>query len=184
MPYCPRCRAEFRAGFELCKSCGGVPLVDSLPDTLELSADELETATPVGVSSSTQVGRVLEIEGRRVDLMRVSSIERAHELVDTLVGLGVRCGILPLTGVDFPDGQARVEVRVLAEDHERAERILREAWWSEVEREGTVNGGAEAAVDQCPACGAHVPLNVEECPDCGLVVGLSDEDEDRAAEAD
>jgi len=34
--FCPKCKAEYRAGFTVCADCG-VPLVDKLPEEKELS---------------------------------------------------------------------------------------------------------------------------------------------------
>lgn len=188
MPFCPSCRAEFRAGFDACNSCGGVTLVEALPESLEIPLEELEGTVPVGLSSATDVAQIVEIDGRQVDLMRVFSIKRAHDFLQTLLDSGVRCAMVPLGDVDFPDGLPRVEVRVRPEDHERGESILRDAWKSDVAREGTTDEPGEGAIDACPACGSHVPLDVEECPECGLVVGVSsveedDEEEEGSAEA-
>lgn len=182
MPYCPNCRAEFREGFTSCKSCGDVALVAALPETLEIPEDELEGTVPVGLASSREVQQIVEVDGRQIDLARLCTIKRAHELLGTLVNANIRCAMVPVVGVDFPDGLPRVEVRVRAEEAERAEEALRARWRSDVAREGTAVEPADAAIEQCPACGAHVPLDVEECPDCGLVVGgaTDEEDEDEA----
>ena len=34
MPWCPKCKAEFREGFSMCKTCHG-PLIDHIPDGTE-----------------------------------------------------------------------------------------------------------------------------------------------------
>ena len=39
MPWCPKCKAEFREGFTECSTCQ-VPLVDSLPEENEVSERE------------------------------------------------------------------------------------------------------------------------------------------------
>lgn len=161
--------------------------MDALPDTLELSEDELEGTTPVGLMSSRDVGQVIEFEGRRIDTARVVTIKQAHEFLRVLIDARIRCAMVPLADVEFPDGQPRVEVRVKDADAESAEDALRAAWKAHVSREGTDAEGAETAIDACPACGADVPLDVEECPDCGLVVGVSgdmDDDEDDEEEDD
>ncbi len=179
MPYCPNCRAEFRAGFEVCKSCGDVPLVDVLPETLELPEEELEDTVPVGLMSSRELGQVIEVGGRQVDVSRVVTIKTAHEYLRILLAARIRCAMVPVGELDFPDGQPRVEVRVKTADGERAEATLRDAWKAHVEREGTAADASETAIDACPACGASVPLDAEECPDCGLFVGAAgDDDED------
>lgn len=183
MPYCPSCHSEYRQEFTACKPCGDVPLVDELPKSKEIPEEDLPKTKPVGLASSTEVGQIIEVEGREVDLARICTIPRAHDFIDTLVKANVRCAMVPLAEVEFPDGTPRVEVRVYADDHQMAEELLRSAWKSTVTREGTEEGSSEAAIDECPACGAHVPLDVEECPDCGLVVGFSGDDEGDEAEA-
>ena len=47
------------------------------------------------------------------------------------------------------------------------------------QQELAAQGQAESA-EQCPACGADVPLNVPECPECGLFIGVVDGFEDDA----
>ncbi len=184
MPYCPNCRSEFREGFTECKPCGGVALVDVLPETLELPEEELEDTVPVGLMSSRDIGQVIEMAGRKIDTARVVTIKDAHEFLRILVAARIRCAMVPLGEVEFPDGQPRVEVRVRTADGDAAEEALRAAWQAHVEREGTDAETAETALDACPACGANVPLDVEECPDCGLVVGVSGDDDDEEEDDD
>lgn len=176
--FCPSCRAEYRPGFTDCAHCK-VPLVEELPETVELSTDDLDDTVPVGLTSSTEVSRPAEIDGRVVDLMRVFALDGATEVREALTSHGVPVLMAPVQGVEFPDARPRFEVRVRPEDRERAESLLREAWASHAVETGLDEGsGTTTSVEECPACGAHVPLDAEECPDCGLVVGVSGADEE------
>ena len=38
MPWCPKCKAEFREGFSVCNTCH-VPLIDHIPDGTETIAE-------------------------------------------------------------------------------------------------------------------------------------------------
>jgi len=170
VPFCPMCRSEYRKGFNVCATCeGNVALVEELPQIEELRVEDVSKTKPVGFASTSEISRQVEIEGRSIDLMRVYFLGQASEIEMTLRERGVPAVIVPVE-VQFPDDHQRFEVRVKNEDHARAEEILREEFASMVaNEEGDVVGGTDA--ESCPACGAHVPLDVEECPECGLNVG-------------
>lgn len=171
--FCPGCGAEYRPEFTRCASCD-VDLVQELRQTAKMDPSELSDSVPVGLSSSSQVGRPVEVSGRIVDLMRVFPLDQAAELRRVLDEHGIPQLVVPVDGVDFPDQRPRFEVRVRRHEGLRAEELLREAWRAMVDREGA---GMDVGLDdpeRCPACGAHVSLDAEECPDCGLFVGASD----------
>lgn len=177
MPFCPKCHSEYREGFKACPPCDDTPLVDELPKVEELRLEDVENTAPVGSASSAEVGRPVEIDGRSIDLLRVHVLSEASALNHMLLERGVPALIAPLEGVDFPDGQQRFEVRVHKDNHERAEALIREVWAEQVDVEGTAapaEGAEGTGAEDCPACGAHIPLDVAECPECGLVVGASE----------
>ena len=58
MPWCPKCGAEFRAGFTACNTCH-VKLIDHKPDGTE-PIEEL-TAPPGGWGDSPKKQRLLRI---------------------------------------------------------------------------------------------------------------------------
>ena len=171
MPFCPKCHSEYREGFKTCPPCDDTELVDELPKIEELRKEDVENTLPVGSASSAEVGRPIEVGGRVVDLLRVHILSEASALEHTLLDQNIPAIIVPLEGIDFPDGQQRFEVRVKKADHERAETLIREIWAEQVDVEGTGADADAGDAEQCPACGSHVPLDVEECPECGLVVG-------------
>lgn len=168
--YCPRCQAEYRPGFSVCAHCQ-VDLVDTLPESDEIQPDELESTRPVGRATSSEIARPIEVEGRVLDLLRIFPLPVATEIRDFLTERGFPVVLVPIQGVDFPDQQARLEVRVREKDHEAAEAALREAWSSQVEAEGILDDAQPLDAEHCPACGAEVAADVEECPDCGLFIG-------------
>ena len=176
MAFCPHCRSEFRPGFSVCKACGGVPLVDELPEVEELGPALAERAVPVGLASDGNLARIVSIEGMEVDLLRVFPLAQAKELQVDLSSASFASLIVPLP-VTFPDMMPRFELRVLPEQREAAEDYLRQRWSDAVSAEGLGGAPTAAEVDQCPACGAEVPLDVDTCPECGLFVGLADEEE-------
>lgn len=164
--FCPECRSEYRAGITTCKSCGDVALVDSLPEIRALGPEE--PTLPVGMSGERGFSRVIEVEGRTVDLAKTFAFEFSTELARALEEENIPSLLREVEGIEFPDRRPHFEVHVRPEDHTRAEALLHQRW-----RElGDIE---DAAVpedpEKCPACGAQVPLDVEECPECGLNVG-------------
>lgn len=175
MAFCPECRSEFRPGFSECVSCGGVPLVDELPQVEQLTADAVDRAVPVGLARGTEDKQVVEIQGQTVDLLRVFPLVRAKELQAELSTAGWASLIVPVP-FTFPDMMARFELRVLPADHEAAEAHLRAVWSSGIEGQAP----EQAALDECPACGADVPLDVDTCPECGLFLGAAEPADEEA----
>ena len=180
MPFCPECRSEFRPGFDVCASCGGVALVDELPEIEELSPANAEHALPVGLASDPDIVRIQQIEGRAIDLLRVFPLKIAQELQVDLSETGLASLIVPVP-VTFPDMMPRFELRVKADERERAEAYLRESWAESLSAEGLTEAASSTDVDQCPACGAQVPLDVDTCPECGLFVGSAEEEQSEDA---
>jgi hypothetical protein len=166
--FCPNCRSEYRKGFSSCPPCGGIALVEELPELNELSLEDLDQTKPVGLIH--EISREVEIDGRTVDLLRAHFLRMASELKETLHEGKIAAVIVPLQ-MQFPDDQPRFEVRVRNEDHARAEALLRSEFQDAVAAEGGEGPIEGADAETCPACGAHVPLEVEECPECGLNVG-------------
>jgi hypothetical protein len=141
-------------------------------DGRALTLEDLGGTHPVGLAGREK-GPEVEVDGRTVDPMRVFLLEAASEVKDLLGSAGIRSAIVPLQGIEFPDGRARFEVRVRGEEYEAAENKLQDVWREQMEREG-IEGQDASDVERCPACSAHVPLTAEECPDCGLVIGAGE----------
>lgn len=170
MPFCPNCRAEFRAGFKSCKTCGGFALVDTLPGlAAELGPEDFDRTLPVGLTVGGS-GRTVDVDGHAVDPSRVFDLASAMNLKAALAERGFSSLVSPLDAILFPDGITRFEVRVRAEEQARAESVIVGLWQEQAEAQG-LGGASVEDIETCPACGSRVPLEVEECPDCGLVVG-------------
>ncbi len=70
MPYCPKCRAEYRDGFDKCADCG-TELVEELHEEKEDSGDELR-AHPEHRALKSEV--VLETFTNPIEFMYVASL--------------------------------------------------------------------------------------------------------------
>ncbi|MEO1334696.1 MAG: hypothetical protein AAFV29_03595 [Myxococcota bacterium] len=157
-------------------SCGGVPLVDELPQVEQLTAEAADRAVPVGLARGAEDQQLVEIQDQVVDLLRVFPLMRAKDLQAELSRASLASLIVPVP-ITFPDMTARFELRVLPADHEAAEAHLRHVW--SAGGEGQVDA-SDTALDQCPACGADVPLNVDVCPECELFLGAAEPAEQNA----
>ena len=163
MPFCPRCRAEYRDGFEICGSCD-VALVENIEDIPEplneetvaqrLKDKELSAVVRGGVEACKEVHAALLIE-------QIPAIIRTPEDVE---GFSAVAMVL--------------EVVVAKEELERAVHLLQADWHDMMDRDGlefSVAGvGVEADEDEeppCPGCGSTQPLEDGVCPECGLNLG-------------
>jgi hypothetical protein len=172
--FCPKCDAEYRPGFVECANCK-VALVEVLE---ELTVGEQADTLAVGrARSSPELGHLVEVHGHKYDFMRLFTLSEAKEVAEVLKGAGIASLLVPVEE-EFPDHRHLLEVRVHAERLGEAEAAVRADFERRVAEEGVGGELAHTAVDACPACGAHVPLDAAECPDCGLVVGVAGEDED------
>lgn len=106
MPYCPSCRAEYRAGREVCAECG-VPLVDWLPPAPEQVWDPTDwmTVEEVGDEATASIieGFLLE-QGFPVRVLN----RKDRAIVTTLGELG------------------RVEIQVPIADFDAALAVMEE----------------------------------------------------------
>jgi hypothetical protein len=150
-----------------------VRLVEQLeataPSGPALNLADLAGTEPIGLAGRPQ-GPEVEVGERRLDPMRIFTLEAAAEIKEALDAVRIRSAIAPLAEIQFPDDRPRFEVRVKKEDYESAEARLAEVRREQMSSEG-FDGDEPADVEHCPACGAHVPLTADECPDCGLVIG-------------
>ncbi len=103
MPFCPRCRAEYRVGFRACTDCH-VPLVDSLP-------------------AEPPVGEPIE----EVVVGRYPSESQAAMWAELLRQAGIPCrsvAYLADLGAYWATEATPHELRVRSTDAERAGRLL------------------------------------------------------------
>lgn len=143
-----------------CTSCGAA-LVDVLPE-LEMITEGDETA-PVDNSGGT-------------DTVRAFTYDVASELVRDLEQVGIPSILRALDKALVRDPRPHYQVHVRVADQARAAATLHAHWLEIAQREAGGQVGA-TSIEQCPACGAAVPLEAEECPDCGLTVGRATDDD-------
>jgi len=174
VPFCPKCRSEFRAGFEVCVSCDNTPLVEALVTMVDIEVGE-DTAA-VSIARGDHAAPTVEFEGEKYDVSCVHPLHRALDFKRILSAEKIACVILEISDLMLPGNQPAYEVHVRAAKLDESQTVLLSEWSNLIE-EGEGEAGEELDADACPACGAHVPVDVEECPDCGLVVGVGGEEE-------
>ncbi len=181
MPFCPKCRAEFEEGFEVCGSCN-VGLVSNIEDVPE----------PI-----TPERAVDFLKDKELAAIVRGSVSACKEIVDTLLSIQIPAVIIPAEDVDPRSGVAMVlDVLVAEEDLERAIGLLNDEWKDLLEKDGLQfmndseaepteeemnHGDDEESGEEyddddgeepaCPACGSKEPLKEGECPNCGLYLG-------------
>lgn len=121
MPWCPKCKSEYREGFTECATCH-VPLVDELPeedetrvqDTVqaELAEETVQIANPIAVYTSE----------RRIDAEMVRDM-----LQDSGIAAGMRQVMIQQSGaVTGRRARYGVELVVDAADTARARQLIDE----------------------------------------------------------
>lgn len=75
MPWCPKCKAEYREGFTECSSCH-VPLVDELPEETEVPEQE-QYVLPDGMEKPIAV----YMAKNRLEAETVCDLLRDHDIV-------------------------------------------------------------------------------------------------------
>ena len=121
MPWCPKCKSEYREGFTECATCH-VPLVDELPeedetrvqDTVqaELAEETVQIANPIAVYTSE----------RRIDAEMIRDM-----LQDSGIAAGMRQVMIQQSGaVTGRRARYGVELVVDAADTARARQLIDE----------------------------------------------------------
>jgi len=176
VPFCPKCRAEFEEGFEVCGSCN-VGLVSNIEDVPE----------PITPESAVEI-----LKDKELAAIVRGSVSACKEILDTLLNIQIPAVIIPAEDVDPRSGVAMVlDVLVAEEDLERAIGLLNNEWKDLLEKDGLqfmdereeepaeeeISHGEDEEYDEdeeepaCPACGSKEPLKDGECPNCGLYLG-------------
>jgi Putative prokaryotic signal transducing protein len=113
--WCPECRGEYREGFSECADCGGVALVESLPEPMEPEPfPEGKLVTVLESGDPTELAFAEAVLGE-ADIPFVKRGEGLQELF-ALGRLGL--GFNPITGpilLQVPEEHADAAARLLEE---------------------------------------------------------------------
>lgn len=163
MPFCPRCRAEYREGFEICGTCN-VELVERVEDIPEPLTEE----------------RLVELlKDRKLVAVVRGGIEACKEVLGALLQEQIPAVIrTPEDTGSFAAVAMVLEVVVPEEEIPRAAEMLQADWHDMLSKDGLdfALAGISREVDEeeepaCPGCGSTEPLEDGVCPECGLNLG-------------
>ncbi len=169
MPFCPKCRSEFREGIVSCAHCE-VALVESL----EGQCKAMDERSMEEYLSDKEL--IIVAQSNLDVLKRIKTLLCENNIANLLLRDGVAgCG-------PGGCGGPTLSLAVAEQDLPR----LREVWHSDFEDlvqtvEGHIESTPEQVVDlaadetTCPACGTVFSGKSAECPECGLFFGVSDD---------
>ena len=157
--WCPKCRSEFREGFEYCAACDA-DLVAELPSEEAVASDRGE----VRETAEDPVRQV-----KRAEFCGFLSLDEAAEARASLAEVGLSSEILirdapRLQGEDA----ARDEfwLRVDPDDTEAVGKVL------EMESENPADGPEPL---RCPECNAKLDARDRLCLGCGTTIAVADD---------
>jgi hypothetical protein len=166
MPYCPRCRAEFREGVGECASCG-VGLVVEPPDDDPFASPRSmarmldgQTLRPAFVGGPTGLAELRDLLAAN----RIPSIVAPPQ-----EGCSTTCKPRLMLLLRPEDAGPAQEVFQESFDPDRRSELVQALDAGEAEEE---EDQEEQALTECPACGTPRPSSeTQECPECGLFLG-------------
>lgn len=121
MPWCPKCKSEYREGFTECATCH-VPLVDELPEEDETRVQDTVQAGPA--EETVQIANPIAVytSERRIDAEMVRDM-----LQDSGIAAGMRQVMIQQSGaVTGRRARYGVELVVDAADTARARQLIDE----------------------------------------------------------
>jgi hypothetical protein len=149
--FCPKCRCEYRSGFDTCADCA-VPLVDDLASAPPSPQEPAPRPRP---------------SGPMLDYCGYFDLDEARGARDLLRGERIVAEIAIREAPDSPvDGPIREEywIRFAASDLRVAQALL---GFDEAAEEHSADGGSQP----CPACGAELAAGESFCGRCGARPG-------------
>lgn len=161
MPFCPRCRAEYRDGFTTCALCE-VELVETM-DQLPVALDDERVAE---LLRDKQLVRLVH-----------GGVEACKDVQQALLREQIPAAIMPPENTDLGSGVAMIlDVAVPEDQVDRAKELLTAHWHETLIRDGLrfdfIEEDDSSDDDEkplaCPACGSTKPLKKGACRDCGL----------------
>jgi len=145
MPFCPKCKEEYRDGIEICAECGEA-LVATLPtdDSKHPSIEFVLLAEAQGEIQTRLLKAALEQDGIPTILVG-----------DTLDTFQI-----------YPSYESRILVprRLLERAQTIMDVVMSPASDAELGEEAIEDGMAKT---YCESCGEEVPADAKECPSCG-----------------
>lgn len=164
--YCPECRGEYRDGVGSCPKCG-LALVSEIPERDPFASPRSmaemlqgENLSPAFVGGPTGLAELRDLLAER----RIPSV----------------VGSPPEEGGGASCRRPSLMLMLRPADVERAHGAFHEAFEAEhrselvqpIDPNAAEEDGAEAPLDECPACGTpRKSPDVDECPECGLFLG-------------
>lgn len=121
MPWCPKCKSEYREGFTECATCH-VPLVDELPEEDETRVQDTVQAGPA--EETVQIANPIAVytSERRIDAEMIRDM-----LQDSGIAAGMRQVMIQQSGaVSGRRARYGVELVVDAADTARARQLIDE----------------------------------------------------------
>ena len=121
MPWCPKCKSEYREGFTECAACH-VPLVDELPEEDETRVQDTVQAGPA--EETVQIANPIAVytSERRIDAEMIRDM-----LQDSGIAAGMRQVMIQQSGaVSGRRARYGVELVVDAADTARARQLIDE----------------------------------------------------------
>ena len=121
MPWCPKCKSEYREGFTECATCH-VPLVDELPEEDEIRIQDTVQAEPA--EGIVQIANPIAVytSERRIDAEMIRDM-----LQDSGIAAGMRQVMIQQSGaVSGRRARYGVELVVDAADTARARQLIDE----------------------------------------------------------
>ncbi len=121
MPWCPKCKSEYREGFTECATCH-VPLVDELPEEDETRVQDTVQAEPA--EETVQIANPIAVytSERRIDAEMIRDM-----LQDSGIAAGMRQVMIQQSGaVTGRRARYGVELVVDAADTARARQLIDE----------------------------------------------------------
>jgi hypothetical protein len=161
--YCPKCRAEYVAGFTRCAHCE-LALVAELPEAdIYSSPESMATA----------------LKGKELEALLVGKYVDLREMQRLLADERVASAIAGEAGEELEPGMhSRFFLMIAAEDIDKARVFFQSRWDRGLQVEGLMFKQSGPSIEgACPACGGTVPADAAECPECGLFLGNPDASE-------
>ncbi len=158
MQECPNCGIKVPDDAEKCTACG------------ELLVEEIEEVEEAVSKKEKAIQRLKKLptvgEKKAQDLY-----ENGFESPEVIVERGLK-GLAEITHISFDSAKQIVEgSKELVSERENLEEVSRDEIIEELKEVGELEEVEEeieeVETEECPVCGAEIPVDAEECPACG-----------------